>query len=783
MGMYLIGSLVEALLGLPNTLWMIFLVAVGIGLVIFVHELGHFLAAKACGVKVEKFYVGFDTPSWSLFGLPMPGRICAFQHGETEYGIGIIPLGGYVKMLGQDDNPTRAAEEAERTRIRSDSQPDNVAADKDAAAEAPVAGAEQSSAMSPSQQDAPRRAASGAAADADRDDFVLDPRSYTAKTVPQRMLIISAGIIMNLIFAVIFAAIAYRAGVLYLPAQIGKVAMGDPAWAAGVQPGDKVLQIGRSGGPQEHIRFDKDLQLKVALAGIGRETADPVDFLIRSGDETPRWMTIQPRHRIKDGRSPGMIGITSPLTTTLAPERPAVPFFAAGRASPSFQGGDRIVGINGRSLQRPNPNEQGDFISTELEDVLARQVAEPVRLTVERVEEGSETPATVDIEVPPQPFRWLGFSLEMGPIVSLRAGSPAERAGVQLGDVLVAVDGEPVGDPITLAQRLHRRLPLHEAESDAEVPDTEATAGGELSPTHRLTMRRGDGESAETIDFEVQPEDLVAFDPLVAQGSFTGVESLGIAYQVFPVIGEVAPGSAAEESGLQAGDRLTAMKFEAQDEAVRETAVEWLTERFETRQELDDDSFNGVFLSGSLQQLPEGIEVHLTVDREGSEMDVVLPLVEQPDMYYVDRGLRLTPLQRIHRATGLVETISLGYRETVERLSEVTSVLGMLLTGRVSVTNLGGPVRIAAFAGSEASLGIPRLLMFLTFLSANLALLNALPIPVLDGGHFVFLLVEGVTRRPVPEHIQMSLTFAGFVALISLMLFVFANDFLWLFSV
>ena len=84
------------------------LVALGLGMVIFVHELGHFVVAKACGVKCEKFYLGFD-----IFGL----KLARFRWGETEYGIGVLPLGGYVKMLGQEDNPTKAAEEFERAKL------------------------------------------------------------------------------------------------------------------------------------------------------------------------------------------------------------------------------------------------------------------------------------------------------------------------------------------------------------------------------------------------------------------------------------------------------------------------------------------------------------------------------------------------------------------------------------------------------------------------------------------------------------------------------------------
>ena len=95
---------------------------------------------------------------------------------------------------------------------------------------------------------------------------------------------------------------------------------------------------------------------------------------------------------------------------------------------------------------------------------------------------------------------------------------------------------------------------------------------------------------------------------------------------------------------------------------------------------------------------------------------------------------------------------------------------------------LGGPVLIARVAGSEAGEGIPRLLLFLTFLSANLAILNFLPIPVLDGGHMVFLAAEGVLGRPVPERIQMTLTFVGFCGLMALMVFVFTNDIARLFG-
>ncbi len=146
--------------------WAIAQVVIGLGFVIFVHELGHFLVAKACGVKCEKFYVGFDAFDLKLFGrVILPRALWKMQWGETEYGIGIVPLGGYVKMLGQDDNPANF--EAEQQRARAEREAANRARDAE-----------------------PSPTATTAVDPLNRTQY--DPRSYLAKSVPQRMAIISA---------------------------------------------------------------------------------------------------------------------------------------------------------------------------------------------------------------------------------------------------------------------------------------------------------------------------------------------------------------------------------------------------------------------------------------------------------------------------------------------------------------------------------------------------------------------------------------------------------------
>jgi regulator of sigma E protease len=94
----------------------------------------------------------------------------------------------------------------------------------------------------------------------------------------------------------------------------------------------------------------------------------------------------------------------------------------------------------------------------------------------------------------------------------------------------------------------------------------------------------------------------------------------------------------------------------------------------------------------------------------------------------------------------------------------------------VPFTALGGPGTIAMVAGSAASEGLATFLVFLTMLSANLAVLNFLPIPVLDGGHMVFLAYEGIRGRPAPARFVIALHMLGFVFLIGLMLFVIGLD-------
>jgi regulator of sigma E protease len=675
-----------------NFLWIILEVSVGLGAVIFVHELGHFLVAKACGVNCEKFFIGFDIGGIKL----------SRKWGETEYGIGILPLGGYVKMLGQDDNPAKIAEEMERARVRTEDQADD-----------------------------------GTPGD---DQYQLDPGSYLAKSVPQRMAIISAGVVMNVIFAFIFAMVAYGMGVKYLPCIISEVVPGSPAWQADLQVGDKIVRIGDVDKP----RF-RDLQSDISLGDPTRGV--PIEVR-RAGVGTALSFTIHP------DRSSGLptIGVVSPRSLTLFADNPTVPGSPAAQCDPPLAGGDRITAIDGQPITTYR----------ELVCHLAAQREKPVELTVLRDQkprgaDGTRGSAATDITVriAPNPVKCLGLIMQYGPIQAIQADSPAAVAGVKPGDTIRAIDGQDPGDPLTLAQRLRRR----------------ASSGGSV----RLTLARpGADDATESLELEVPLRSRCAFEPADRLGAPVAISSLGIAYDVISRVQAVVPDSPAAQQDIVAGDAIVQAQFIA---APNDTSVQAKLLTDSPPIALDKEQPNWPAMMELLQALPPGATIRLTVQSTSTaSREVNLTPVDSAEWFNPDRGLVTGPLEEIRKAGSLGEAFVLGARETQDALLMVYRFLKRLIDRQISPRMMGGPVTIARVAGHSASAGLATLLIFLTMLSANLAVINFLPIPLLDGGHMVLLIVEGILRRPVSEKIVVALHTIGFVFIISLMLFVLALD-------
>ena len=178
----------------------------------------------------------------------------------------------------------------------------------------------------------------------------------------------------------------------------------------------------------------------------------------------------------------------------------------------------------------------------------------------------------------------------------------------------------------------------------------------------------------------------------------------------------------------------------------------------------------------AIQFIPDDTEVELTVVHGNEEpRKVTVKPIAAEDAFIAARGFCFQPIERIRTAESFSEQVRYGWNETSEALTMVFRFLRKLGT-QVPMSALGGPVTIAKAAGYSAAEGLSSLLVFLTMLSANLAVLNLLPIPLLDGGHLVFLAYEGIRGRPANEKFVIALHTIGFVLIVSLMLYVFALD-------
>ncbi len=696
-------------------LYNIGLVAVGLGFVIFVHELGHFLAAKFFGVKCEKFYIGFDVPI-RLGPIKLPAKLVHFKWGETEYGVGASPLGGYVKMLGQDDDPRKAEEEMKRIR---------------------------------SEGGDPDSASNG-----------LDPRSYPAKPVYARMVIISAGVIMNLIFGVLFAAVAFMYGVPYTPTVIGDTTPGDPAWVNGLQPGDRILQVSNDRPETEELRFN-DMTEAVRIQGIDDPNKTFPIVISRNGERIEKSFSGTLAHDEK-GKIISL-GVVSANTTKVASNKAFNPFTAFEAAQPNSKTvlpdlhlGDTIVAIDGVELPEfPGQNAPALF---ELEKYLDPKFDQSVSLTVKSAAKEGETSQTRTVEWKPVPRHTLGFSLAVGPIKAIAEDSPAKAANVGLGDRPVSLNGEPIENGATL------RLAV------AKLASQEAT----------LTLKRmsNNSEEEELYDFTWQvPEEFNLTDVAGAQLAVPGYElpGSGLVVHVLREISQIQAGSAADTAGLQAGDMIQQIEVVEQEGELKTLFSKMVKASFYEPRTLDG-FHNAIHLDEVIQTLPVGTKLRLSINRGGQIKNTELVIQHDPNWMAVQRGVMFTPMSAIYKEPQFGTALGLGVSEVWRRMVGVVDFLRMLVTRKMEMRMMGGPGVIFYAASMEASAGPSRLLLFLTMLSANLAIINFLPIPALDGGHMMFLTVEAIRGRPVDENLQMQLTLGGVLALLSLMVFVIIND-------
>ncbi|MEO6055713.1 MAG: RIP metalloprotease RseP [Gemmatimonadales bacterium] len=221
------------------------------------------------------------------------------------------------------------------------------------------------------------------------------------------------------------------------------------------------------------------------------------------------------------------------------------------------------------------------------------------------------------------------------------------------------------------------------------------------------------------------------------------------------VVGQVVPGRPAARAGLEPGDTITALGGRP--------VTQWydLVER--------------------LQQ-NEGSPVQVEVARAGRRISFdVTPYVDSiagPDGKRVAVGRIGVAVAGDFRSEplGLGGAVVEGWRSTVGASTQIVRTVRGLFSGRISKREVGGPILIGQLAGQSARMGLDPFLAFMALISINLAVLNLLPVPVLDGGQFLFLLAEAVVRRPLPLKLRERLTMVGLALIVLLMGLAFSND-------
>ena len=664
-----------------------------LGLVIFVHELGHYLAARWCGVLVERFSIGFG---------PI---LLSFRRGDTEYAISAVPLGGYVKMLGQSDTPTV-------------------------------------------------------------DEPSTDPRSYQNKSVFQRMVIISAGVVMNIIFGIVCFAFAYSVGVPFLPAIVGATVPGKPAWQAGLDPGDTIIDVNGFKKPSYET-----LQSQVQATLPGTESVHlTVD---RSGKQFDlNIIPVKTTHPMI-GVSPSESLDIVDLSWAFPAARNSV---AAAAKDPAFEIGDQVTAVDGKPVTTYQ----------EYDKLLFDHRRDAVTIQVKRKAEKDNERPTADVKVGPAFIRTIGLRMTMGDVIGVRPDSPAAKAkdsegkpkAIEPGDVIVGIDGQTDFDPMRL-------------------PDLVTDKAGQ--PVE-LTIRRK-GRSADEFKVTVVPDNIPTWSdfPHAAMLVATpmSIPSLGIAYEVGTVIHSVEPGSPADKAGnIKPQDVVTNVEYfevprpTPPDESVwnkwfggkadeanpkEKPAKEFDSVNFNT--ETKENGWPGAFWA---LQSTEVRKVKLSISRaaEGNKQEkVVVELVpvEVADWPFHIRGVNFDAERGIRKASNIVESLQMGMEYTWSTVARVYQTLRGLILRSVSPELLSGPLGLG-YTAYVVSTDFTTLVRLIGMININLAVVNFLPIPVLDGGHMVFLLYELITRRKPSEKVLLASYFVGFGCIVSLMVFVLYLD-------
>ena len=712
---------------LTQWVWPIFLFLFGLGAVVFVHELGHFLVAKAVGIKVERFAIGFGP------------RVCGYQGKETDYSIMLLPLGGYVKMLGQEDFAPLKDDKGEP-----------------------------------------------------------DPRAYSSKSVGARFAVISAGVIMNVIFAAVMFVIIGMIGIPVQAPVVGGTVPGFPASTEEITWLDDSLEPMNTKAPGYPTDQPKTLQL-----GDRMKTIDGPGLMLRLlGRDVTRFRRVAVQAWLSDVTDKYTLGIERTVGDKVLAGRVALglkmrrspsrsggmlPSFGIHRAGSTilvhgedyapgddiFKDKDRIIAIDGRKIEH----------NWDIERIEKTLLGRPVQITVERTVDGKTTQVNAP-SIRPMVSNSTMFYLKDGEmlrgrvtdfddksrILTLRvterghqverkvsvenlantAYNPGSGWAKEFLDVLGMIPRVRIG-------AVSAGSPAHEA--GLQAGDIIVRYGGHTAPTHLKLKELNKKFATDGADIVVMRDGKVLPLGRIKPRAHRGDLLLGIIVNTdmeHLVVAGVRENSPAADREITTGDVIE--KVNGQDVST------WAD------------------LLAALSKL-QGKDVTLTVRRGDNRSEKTIVSLD-PNIFdesdYTSNmltgpwGYQTLMDPKISR--GPLAALSWGGRETMFFIATNYATIRSLINRTVSTKELSGPLGIGSMAIQAGRRSMLEFAYFMAMISVCLAVVNFLPFPVVDGGHAVFLIIEKIRGKPLSVHVMNTVQLLGVAVILLVVVYVTWND-------
>jgi len=661
----------------------IFVIVIGFGAVVLVHEFGHFIVAKLSDINVEAFSIGFPPTlagikklkkGWRIRLLPDffekgnedddskdKGISFAFgkseKAGETEYRIGLIPFGGYVKMLGQEDiGPVKSTD---------------------------------------------------------------DPRSYSNKPPSVRMAVIAAGVIFNIISALLVFITVFLVGIDLLPAVVGDVVPGTPAARAGLVSGDEIIELA---GKSYNLDFSN-----IVLAAAFSDANQPVEMKVRRQDGLVEDFAVVAEK--PEGTRMKRFGIVAPVGLKVAEVKESGLLFERT----NLMAGDVITAVDGkefRTYQQVEHLLQQNFVRQIRLSVQRRPDADTLKLFDTSIRLDYTFAESADVNLPSQLCHICSIvpRLKIIGVSDVKTAEGSETT-VLAGDVILAAASINNLTYVELRQ-------LTEEFVGKKLPLTVLRKGaGDIEYQHNIEVipQRKDKRAVIGISLALDME-----HPVVARTIET---------EIFPYVLNIPSGASIEAVDSSEVSSFYEIANLLRGKAGQKVMIKW---------RLDENTAGEVTV-----ELP-------------AETDFITTRPFLPVPFEI--------LRRPYKADGLFDAVHMGADKTRLFVVQAYATIRSLFQGLVSPRELMGPLGIMKLSYDVvASEPFVYYVYLMGMISAIIAVFNFLPVLPFDGGHFLFLLIEKIKGSAVSIRTQEIATRIGWVAVLVLFLYVTFFDFLKVF--